>query len=97
MDRKTVAIVVLTLTAFLLTGVAVNGLLPPDKPAYAQAGRLADYAMLPVAISNDTEVLCIIDTDTQRMLFFRYQNGKNQLEVVGKNDLKTDFGRPTTP
>jgi hypothetical protein len=95
MDRKTFAIVLLTLTALLLTGVAVQGLLPTMQPAYAQSGRFADYAMVPVEIADRVEALCVIDTTTQRMVFFKYPGGEKMLEPMGpaaKADLRRDFG-----
>lgn len=96
MDRKTVAIAFLTITAMALAGVIVQGL--RDSPAYGQAGgrgglsgRYSDYAMAPMRISENVEVLCLVDTVTMRMLCFTYEQGGKQLEVFGKGvELQRD-------
>lgn len=99
MDRKTAAIVALTLTATLLAGVVVQGL--REAPAYAQAGprgaklsgRYSDYVMVPMKISENADVLCLTDNVTQRMLFFTFERGSKQLEVFGKGiELTRDLG-----
>ena len=100
MDRKTLAIVVLTVTAMLLAGVVAQGL--RDTPAYGQAGRgggpgisyrYSDYVMAPMKISENADILCLTDTVTQRMLFFKY-DGSKELKVYGKGvELAKDFAR----
>ena len=89
---KTVAIVVLTVTAVLLAGAVVTGL--RENPAQAQAGRFADYAMATVAISESAEALVVLDSTTQRMLYFSYDMNSKQLGAVAesKADLNVDFG-----
>jgi len=98
MDRKTVAIVALTVTAMLLAGVVVQGL--RETPAFAQAprggdvasGRYSDYVMVPMKISENADVLCLTDTITMRMLFFTYDKGQKKLEVFGRGvELKKDL------
>lgn len=90
MDRKIIFIAVLTITAGLLAGVLVDGLRPPA--AQAQGGRYADYAMVPAATSSNSQSLCVVDTLTERMLFFSYDQSKKTLEVIGKAELRKDFG-----
>jgi hypothetical protein len=89
---KTVAIVVLTVTAVLLAGAVVTGL--RENPAQAQAGRYADYAMASVAISDTAEALVVLDSVTQRMLYFSYDASTKQLAPMAesKADLNVDFG-----
>jgi hypothetical protein len=91
MDRKTLGIIVLTITATLLAGVIVQGLREPV--AYGQAApgaggdlsyRYSDYVMVPLAVAQDVEILCLVDTVTQRMLFFEYDINTKQLAVYGK-------------
>jgi hypothetical protein len=100
MDRKTLAIVVLTVTATLLAGVVAQGL--RDTPAYGQTGRggpgisyrYSDYVMAPMTVSQNADVLCLTDTVTLRMLFFKYNISTKALEVYGKGvELTKDFGR----
>lgn len=101
MDRKTVAIAVLTITAMLLAGVVVQGL--REQPAYGQArpggsptGRYSNYSMVPMSISQNTEVLCVTDLITQRVIFFEYDKGSRSLVVFGTKgiDLKREMGIP---
>jgi hypothetical protein len=95
---KTVAIVVLTVTAVLLAGAVVTGL--RENSAQAQAGRYADYVMTTVALSESTEALVVLDSTTQRMLYFFYDSGAKQFVPIAeaKADLKADFaGKPTGP
>jgi len=88
---KTVAIVVLTITAVLLAGAVVNGL--RENTAQAQAGRYADYAMATVATSDTGEALVVLDSVTQRMLYFSYDASTKQLAPAeSKADLNVDFG-----
>jgi hypothetical protein len=89
---KTVAIVVLTITAVLLAGAVVSGL--RENTAQAQAGRYADYAMATVALTESAEALVVLDSTTQRMLFFSYDLGSKQFTPIAeaKADLKADFG-----
>lgn len=99
MDRKTVAIVVLTFTAMLLAGVVVQGL--QEKAALAQSGprsgnaltgRYSDYVMVPVRISDNHDALCVSDTITNRMLFFIYDQQRDGLVPFPKGfDLTRDF------
>lgn len=101
MDRKTLAIVVLTVTATLLAGVVAQGL--RDTPAYGQVGRgsgsgnsyrYSDYVMAPMKISENADILCLTDTVTQRMLFFKYNVSSKELDVYGKGvELTKDFAR----
>ena len=100
MDRKTVGIIVLTLTATLLAGVVVQGF--RDATAYGQASpgaagmssRYSDYVMVPMSVSQNTEVVALVDTVTQRMLFFEYDINTKGLAVYGKGvELSQDMGR----
>ena len=98
MDRKTLGIVVLTLTATLLAGVVIQGL--RETPAYGQAARnglsyrYSEYVMVPMKVSDNNEVLCLLDAVTQRMLFFVYDINTNQLEVYGKGvEVNKDMAR----
>jgi len=88
---KTVAIVVLTITAVLLAGAVVTGL--RENAAQAQAGRFSDYAMASVATSTATEAVVVVDSVTQRMLFFAFNLNSKQFESIpeAKADLKADF------
>jgi len=91
---KTFAIFLLVFTALILAAVAVQ--LGGERVAYAQSGRFADYAMIPASTAEDYDAICIIDTVTQRMLFFQYDlNQKKLMPLKGSQaDLKKDFGRP---
>ena len=91
---KTLAIFLLIFTALLLAGVAVQ--LGGERVAYTQSGRFADYAMVPASTAEDYDAVCIIDTVTQRMLFFQYDRTEKKLVVLKDShaDLKKDFGRP---
>lgn len=100
MDRKTLGIIVLTITATLLAGVIVQGL--REGPVYGQAApgntglshRYSDYIMVPVSISQNTEVVALFDTITQRMLFFEYDINTKQPAVYGKGvELSQDMAR----
>ena len=88
MDRKTLGIAVLTITAVLLAGVVVQGLKP--TPAEAQAGRFADYALLPVRVAGGNDELCVLDTTTERMLFFKYSLRAKALELAGQARLREE-------
>ena len=90
---KTFAIFLLTFTALIMAAVAVQ---LGERVAYAQSGRFADFAMVPAASAEDYDTLCIIDTVTQRMLFFQYDRTLKKLVVLKDShaDLKKDFGRP---
>jgi len=98
MNRKTVAIVVLTITAMMLSGVIVQGL--RETPAFAQApragdlgsGRYSDYVVVPLHVDENTDILCITDTITMRMLFFEYDVAGKTLKVFGSGvQLKKDL------
>lgn len=99
MDRKTLGIVVLTLTATLLAGVVVQGL--RETPAYGQAGRpggmsyrYSDYVMVPMKVSQNSDVLSLLDTVTQRMLFFEYDINQKQLVLYGRGvEVQKDMMR----
>ncbi len=86
MDRKTLGIAVLTITAVLLAGVVVRGL--KEEPAYGQAGAYADYALLPVRVAGGSDELCVLDTTTERMLFFKYDLRSKALELAGQARLR---------
>ncbi|MBN2584446.1 MAG: hypothetical protein JXL80_15400 [Planctomycetes bacterium] len=90
---KTFAIFFLTFTALILAGVAAD--LGHNHVANAQAGRFADYVMVPASTSSGSDALCVIDTVTQRMLFFEFDISQEQfLPLRGSQaDLKKDFGR----
>jgi hypothetical protein len=90
---KTLAICLLTVTALILAGVVAQ--MGPSHEAKAQAGRFADYIMVPAETSGGIDALCIIDTTTQRMLFFQYDNTAKELTPLrgSQADLKKDFER----
>jgi len=90
---KTLAIFLLAFTALIMAAVAVQ---LGERVAYAQSGRFADFAMVPASSAEDYDALCIIDTVTQRMLFFQYDRTQKKLVVLKDShaDLKRDFGRP---
>jgi hypothetical protein len=91
---KTVAIFVLAVTAMLLAGVTVQSLM--EKQVQAQSGRFADYAMISAAMTEDADALCIVDTVTQRMLFWTYDNAGRTFQLMPKSkaDLRRQFGEP---
>ena len=89
MDGKTVGIVLLTLTAMLLLGVLANVTAPTD--VQAQGGRFSDYAMVPAAASADIDTLCVLDTKTQRMVFFEWDKTDKKLVHTSLAQLKKDF------
>lgn len=101
MDRKTLGIVVLTITATLLAGVIVQGF--REGPVYGQAvpggsaglsHRYSDYVMVPFAVAQDSEVLAVTDTVTMRMLYFEYDISTKLFAVYGKGvDLTQDMAR----
>ena len=90
---KTLAISLLVFVALILAAVAVQ--LGGERVAYAQSGRFADYAMVPACTAEDYDAICIIDTVTQRMLFFQYDRSQKKLVVLkdSQADLKKDFRR----
>jgi hypothetical protein len=90
---KTIAICFLTVTALILAGVVTQ--IGPNHQAHAQAGRYADYIMVPADIGSGADALCVIDTTTQRMLFFQYDlTAKELVPLRGSQaNLKTEFGR----
>jgi len=91
---KTFAIFFLIFTALIMAGVVVQ--LGGERVAYAQSGRFADFAMVPASTAEDYDAICIIDTVTQRMLFFQYDLNQKKLIVLKDShaNLKKDFGRP---
>jgi hypothetical protein len=92
MNGKSVAIIVLLLSAVVLATMVVNG-----GHTQAQAGRFADYAMLPVQVASDRDALLIIDTTTERMVLFDYDLTARTLTVADKADLRQLFGTPGRP
>ena len=90
---KTFAIFFLIFTALIMASVVVQ--LVGERVAYAQSGRFADYAMIPASTAEDFDAICIIDTVTQRMLFFQYDRSQKKLVVLkdSQADLKKDFRR----
>jgi len=89
---KTIAIFMLVVTAMLLAGVTVQSLV--DNKAQAQGGRLTDYALISVAIDSNSDAACVVDTVTQRMLFFAYDQTTKKFEVMPQStfQLRKDFG-----
>ena len=75
-----------------MAGAVVTGL--RENVAQAQAGRFSDYAMATVALTESAEALVVVDSTTQRMLFFSYDLGSKQFTSIpeAKADLMTEFG-----
>lgn len=92
MNGKSVAILILLVSAVTLATLVATG----ETPAYAQAGRFADYAMLPVQVAADRDALLIIDTTTERMVMFEFDLTSKTLTVADKADLRKLFA-PTGP
>jgi hypothetical protein len=86
MDRKTLGIIVLTITATLLAGVVAQGLnpanaqtIPGGGPSSNLSWRYSDYVMVPMNVSQNNDILAIVDTVTQRILYFEYDTNAKQL------------------
>lgn len=87
MNGKSVAIIILLVSAVALATLVVTG-----GPSFAQAGRFADYGMAPLQVSNDRDALVIFDTTTQRMVVYEFDLTSKSLTVSDKGDLRKLFG-----
>lgn len=92
MDGKTVAIGGLVVLAVLLGGMVAGGL-RPESTAQAQGGVYATYLATTVQVTQDAANFVILDTDTRRMIFYKVDLVKNELDIVAGKDLTKEFQR----
>ncbi|MCX5684449.1 MAG: hypothetical protein NT049_12290 [Planctomycetota bacterium] len=88
MDGKTVVIGVLVVSAVLLSGIVVSGV---RQEAYAQGGSYATYLAVTANVQEQFVNFVVLDTEARRMLFYKIEQGKWQLEPASGADLKKDF------
>jgi hypothetical protein len=88
MDGKTVVIGVLVVSAVLLSGIVVSGV---RQEAYAQGGVYATYLAVTANVQEQFVNFAVLDTEARRLLFYKVEQGKWQLEPAAGRNLTTDF------
>jgi hypothetical protein len=91
MDAKTVAIVVLVVTAMLLGGIAASGLRP--EPAYGQGGVYATYLAASASIREDYSQFIVADTANRRLIFYEFNVANKTFAPADGVELVRDFNR----
>lgn len=91
MDTRNFAIGILCVTAtILLTGLLVIGTRPAPALADGMSVTGGDYVMLVGAYEQvDEEFVYLIDAPTERIIAYRFNAGRNQIEIV----QGIDFGK----
>jgi len=92
MDGKTVVIGALVALAVLLGGLVASGL-RQEGTAYAQGGVYATYLVTTVQVADNLDNFAVLDSETRRLIFYRVDIAKNELDLAGGRDLARDFPR----
>ncbi len=58
-----------------------------------QIRQLSEILMVPVNYSSSRSVICVIDTASERMAVYRYDQNYRRIETVQRNDLRIDLGK----
>ena len=53
--------------------------------------KAGDWTMLTATYEGSRQALCLIDGDTQRMVVYRYDRPRRELEIIARRDLTVDF------
>ncbi|HUU31842.1 MAG TPA: hypothetical protein VMY69_07065 [Phycisphaerae bacterium] len=94
MDGKTVVIVAMVVLALLLGGLVTTGLYQ-ERSAYAQGGVYSTYLATTAEINDDLSNFVILDTETRRLMFYRVDVAKGELQPTSGRELLRDFQRKT--
>jgi len=101
MDRKTLGIIVLTITATLLAGVVAQGFkdaanaqtIPGSGGGSNLSWRYSDYVVVPMNVSQNSDILAVVDTVTQRILYFEYDiNAKQLIPYTKGTEITQELG-----
>jgi len=90
MNSKDLAIGILSTTAaILLVGLLIINTLPETAYASGMTEMGGDYVLsVGTAITADEELIYIIDAPTEKMVVYRFDAGRGQIEIVQGIDLK---------
>lgn len=95
MDSKNFAIGVLSTTAvILLSALILLHQLPQPTLASGMGDRGGDYILLSGEMWEQEEILYVIDTNLDKMITYRYDLGRGQLEVGSVGNLKDALRGP---
>ena len=92
MDGKTVVIVVMAALALLLGGIVTSGLYQ-EGAAYAQGGVYATYLVTTAEVNDDLSNFVVLDTETRRLMFYRVDVARGELQPSSGRELLRDFQR----
>jgi len=72
---------------FLLLGLHLT-----NSRLQAQSeSKAGDWTMLTATCGAGRQALCLIDGDTQRMVVYKYDRPRRELEIIARRDLSVDF------
>lgn len=72
---------------FLLLGLHLT-----NSRLQAQSeSKVGDWTMVTATCGAGRQVLCLIDGDTQRMVVYKYDRPRRELEIISRRDLSVDF------
>jgi len=92
MDGKTVVIVAMVVLALLLGGLVTTGLYQ-ERAAYAQGGVYSTYLATTAEVNEDLSNFVILDTETRRLMFYRVDVARGELQPTSGRELLRDFQR----
>ncbi len=98
MDSKNLAISILSTTAaILLVGLLIVNTQPEPVWASGMNATAGDYVLtVGTDISDDEELLYVIDTSAEKLIVYRFDGRKHQIEIVQGIDL-AELRQATTP
>lgn len=92
-NGQNLVIVLLVITAVVLTGILVGSYYSTSQSAYAETPvKGGDYIQFRGAITTNTDLLYVINTAIRRMNAYQMNpNGNKGLELISSIDLEQAF------
>ena len=83
-NTQNTTIVLLLITAAILTAMLVSAYMETDSSAYADASvRQGKYIMATGAYNKDVDMIYIINIDTQKLCVYAPNSGKRTIDKMG--------------